>query len=220
MYKVISQPRKSQIFLFLFRCLIIITTKHPLRVSPSQHQPSTYSLPRQAHIKSFYCHTRKTITTGYINHTQGPYVYKNIVAMTSQQDNSIPSTSLDNSRRSSASSASTGTDASSAASSQTQALKLSREMNPSAFVSEAPAHPLPAYAREFPKPASDIDIDEALSRKPGRWTFRGSVEASINRPTRTFSAEYSQEQARAEAYAAAKDALRQSAAQMNATKIK
>lgn len=89
-------------------------------------------------------------------------------------------------------------------------------MTPSAFVSQAPVHPLPAYARDFPKPADEIDIDKALNRKPGRWTFRGTVEAGINRQPRPFIEEYKAE-ARTEAYAAAKKELLESAGQMKAT---
>ncbi|KAJ6785726.1 hypothetical protein PWT90_07100 [Aphanocladium album] len=133
--------------------------------------------------------------------------------MSSTQDPQFSCTCSADSRRSSASEASATT---STSSTTKPAVELSPEMTPSAFVSEAPVHPLPAYARDFPKPTSEIDIDEALSRKPGRWTIRGAIEASIKKQPRLFSDEYNQEAARTEAYNAAKKALLESAAQMNA----
>ncbi|KAF6820450.1 hypothetical protein CSOJ01_00706 [Colletotrichum sojae] len=41
-------------------------------------------------------------------------------------------------------------------------------------------NPLPPLSREFPKPAEEIDVAEALSRKPGRWTLQGTL--AVSRP--------------------------------------
>ncbi|KAI8266609.1 hypothetical protein K4K58_009505 [Colletotrichum sp. SAR11_239] len=38
-------------------------------------------------------------------------------------------------------------------------------------------NPLPPLSRNFPKPAEDINVAEALARKPGRWTIQGAVAA-------------------------------------------
>ncbi|KFA62661.1 hypothetical protein S40285_07848 [Stachybotrys chlorohalonatus IBT 40285] len=40
---------------------------------------------------------------------------------------------------------------------------------------------MPALARDFPKPAVDIDVKEALERQPGRWTIKGQMEANQKR---------------------------------------
>lgn len=34
-----------------------------------------------------------------------------------------------------------------------------------------PPYPVDALARSFPKPTEELDVKEALSRKPGRWTL-------------------------------------------------
>ncbi len=98
--------------------------------------------------------------------------------------------------------------------------ELNPEMNHSAFVSQNPSHPLPAYARDFPKPAGDLDIDEALNRTPGRWTFRGTVERSLKSGPRPSAHEINKEGARSSACAEAKKSLLESAAQMNAAQSK
>lgn len=38
-------------------------------------------------------------------------------------------------------------------------------------------NPLPPLSREYPKPADEIDVEEALARKPGRWSVRGAIAA-------------------------------------------
>ncbi|KAJ2980957.1 hypothetical protein NQ176_g2326 [Zarea fungicola] len=101
--------------------------------------------------------------------------------MSSNQDFNTSSTGTEESRRSSTSSASPST-LSTASPNVEHACKP--EMIPTVFVSQAPVHPLPAYARDYPKPADDLDIDEALSRPPGRWTFRGSLQANLKKQTR------------------------------------
>ncbi|QPH01425.1 hypothetical protein C2857_005625 [Epichloe festucae Fl1] len=40
----------------------------------------------------------------------------------------------------------------------------------------------PVLEYGFPKPQGDIDIEEALQRKPLRWTFQGQVQANKSRP--------------------------------------
>jgi hypothetical protein len=54
-----------------------------------------------------------------------------------------------------------------------------------------PAHPAlsktsapvakPAIERDFPAPVSDLDIESALERQPGRWTIKGQREANQRR---------------------------------------
>ncbi|OLN93944.1 hypothetical protein CCHL11_03380 [Colletotrichum chlorophyti] len=36
-------------------------------------------------------------------------------------------------------------------------------------------NPLPPLSRDFPKPTKEIDVAEALNRKPGRWTVQGAL---------------------------------------------
>ncbi|TQV99915.1 hypothetical protein V2A60_005335 [Cordyceps javanica] len=130
---------------------------------------------------------------------------------------SSPSCTCSESRRSSASSTSA---APSSASSTKATTELNFKMTFNAFVSEASVHPLPAYARDFPKPTSEINIDEALSRKPGRWTFRGSIEANSKRQPRPSIDDQEKREARSADYAAAKKSLLEIAAQMDAAKPK
>ncbi|KAK3191082.1 hypothetical protein K4F52_003032 [Lecanicillium sp. MT-2017a] len=83
------------------------------------------------------------------------------------------------------------------------------------FVSEAPVHPLPAVAREFPKPSEEVNVDEALSRQPGRWTIQGQREA--NRRREQLAAATRKDEgvdARAQALEAAKKDLMAAYAQM------
>ncbi|GAB0131796.1 hypothetical protein EsDP_00000255 [Epichloe bromicola] len=40
----------------------------------------------------------------------------------------------------------------------------------------------PVLESGFLKPPGDVDIEEALQRKPLRWTFQGQVEANKSRP--------------------------------------
>lgn len=130
---------------------------------------------------------------------------------------SIPSGISPESRRSSASSVST---AASSVSSTKPVTEANLETSPSVFVSDAPVHPLPAYARDFPKPTSEINIAEALQRKPGRWTISGAIEAGLNRQTCALIDETAELKARSAEYAAAKQALLETAAQMKAAKAK
>ncbi|KAG5922883.1 hypothetical protein E4U42_005182 [Claviceps africana] len=53
--------------------------------------------------------------------------------------------------------------------------------------SSAAASPSPAHDHVFPEPQGDIDIDEALQRKPLRWTFQGQVQANRSRPVAAVS---------------------------------
>ncbi|KAL2881315.1 hypothetical protein SGCOL_003265 [Colletotrichum sp. CLE4] len=48
-------------------------------------------------------------------------------------------------------------------------------------------NPLPPLSRDFPKPTTEIDVEEALSRKPGRWTVRGSI--AVERPVQVVDEE-------------------------------
>ncbi|KAM3503958.1 hypothetical protein MY10362_003865 [Beauveria mimosiformis] len=129
--------------------------------------------------------------------------------MSSTQETSTRCTCSE-SRRTSASSAS------GVASFTEPATELKPDMPTHVWVSQNPNHPLPAYARDYPKPTGEINIDEALNRKPGRWTFRGTVEANLKKQPRSIINEVSEE----EAYAAAKRSLLETAAQMNAAKSK
>lgn len=121
------------------------------------------------------------------------------------------------SRRSSTSSASVTASTSSLSN---PAAEVNPNMDTSVFVSQNPKHPLPAYARDYPKPIGELDIDEALNRKPGRWSFRGTVERSVNRGRRPFAQEMEDESTRAAACAEAKKELLEAAAQMNAAQHK
>lgn len=47
---------------------------------------------------------------------------------------------------------------------------------------ESVQSPPPVLGYGFPKPQGKIDVEEALNRKPLRWTFRGQVEANRARP--------------------------------------
>ncbi|KAM0483257.1 hypothetical protein ACHAPX_002707 [Trichoderma viride] len=42
-------------------------------------------------------------------------------------------------------------------------------------------NPLPPLLREYPQPAKDIDVEEALERQPGRWTLQGQRQANQKR---------------------------------------
>ncbi|KAG6011394.1 hypothetical protein E4U43_008347 [Claviceps pusilla] len=53
--------------------------------------------------------------------------------------------------------------------------------------SSAAQSPAPAQEHVFPQPQGDIDIEEALQRKPLRWTFQGQVEANKSRPVAAVS---------------------------------
>ncbi|KAK1969484.1 hypothetical protein LY78DRAFT_629732 [Colletotrichum sublineola] len=46
---------------------------------------------------------------------------------------------------------------------------------------------LPPLSRDFPKPTKEIDVEEALSRKPGRWTVRGAL--AVERPAQVVDEE-------------------------------
>ncbi|GKT44030.1 uncharacterized protein ColSpa_04211 [Colletotrichum spaethianum] len=48
-------------------------------------------------------------------------------------------------------------------------------------------NPLPPLSREYPKPTKDIDVEEALARKPGRWTVRGAL--AVERPAQVVDEE-------------------------------
>ncbi|KAG5971452.1 hypothetical protein E4U58_007547 [Claviceps cyperi] len=48
--------------------------------------------------------------------------------------------------------------------------------------SSAVQSPSPAQGIEYSEPQGDINIEEALQRKPLRWTFQGQVEANRSRP--------------------------------------
>ncbi|RFU78935.1 hypothetical protein TARUN_3289 [Trichoderma arundinaceum] len=39
-------------------------------------------------------------------------------------------------------------------------------------------NPLPPLSREYPIPARDIDVKEALERQPGRWSIQGQIKAN------------------------------------------
>ncbi|KAL9485006.1 hypothetical protein ACSS6W_003795 [Trichoderma asperelloides] len=42
-------------------------------------------------------------------------------------------------------------------------------------------NPLPPLLREYPQPAKDIDVEEALERQPGRWSLQGQMKANQKR---------------------------------------
>ncbi|KAK2058153.1 hypothetical protein LY76DRAFT_66474 [Colletotrichum caudatum] len=46
---------------------------------------------------------------------------------------------------------------------------------------------LPPLSREFPKPTEEINVEEALARKPGRWTVRGAL--AVERPAQVVDEE-------------------------------
>lgn len=52
-----------------------------------------------------------------------------------------------------------------------------------------PSHPIDPLAREYPKPIEELDVREALNRKPGRWTLGHYI-----RETPVRSAQESREQ--------------------------
>ncbi|KAM0253332.1 hypothetical protein ACHAQJ_007336 [Trichoderma viride] len=39
-------------------------------------------------------------------------------------------------------------------------------------------NPLPPLSREYPRPAKDVDVKEALERQPGRWSIQGQIKAN------------------------------------------
>ena len=47
--------------------------------------------------------------------------------------------------------------------------------------STAGSWPLSPLDKDFPKPKEDINIQDALGRKPGRWTITGQMEANQQR---------------------------------------
>ncbi|OHE94662.1 hypothetical protein CORC01_10063 [Colletotrichum orchidophilum] len=64
-------------------------------------------------------------------------------------------------------------------------------VTPGGTVTTSSAHltknPLPPLSRDFPKPTAEIDVEEALSRKPGRWTVRGAI--AVERPVQVVDEE-------------------------------
>lgn len=79
------------------------------------------------------------------------------------------------SRKSSISSQDSGVSASSAQRA-VESSALTKQL-PTAGLTESlyprnePCYPIDPLAREYPKPAKDLDVREALNRKPGRWTL-------------------------------------------------
>ncbi|UQC78419.1 uncharacterized protein CLUP02_03896 [Colletotrichum lupini] len=73
-------------------------------------------------------------------------------------------------------------------------------------------NPLPPLSRDFPKPAAEIDVEEALSRKPGRWTVRGAI--AVERPVQVVD----EEKVKAQRRKALEDAKRELFASSEALK--
>ncbi|KAH6610761.1 hypothetical protein Trco_000781 [Trichoderma cornu-damae] len=46
------------------------------------------------------------------------------------------------------------------------------------FPHKLSVNPLPPLSREYPKPAKDVDVKEALGRQPGRWSIQGQIKAN------------------------------------------
>ncbi|KAL7950403.1 hypothetical protein V8C42DRAFT_306382 [Trichoderma barbatum] len=46
------------------------------------------------------------------------------------------------------------------------------------FAHKLSTNPVPPLSREYPKPANDIDVKEALERQPGRWSIQGQIKAN------------------------------------------
>lgn len=46
------------------------------------------------------------------------------------------------------------------------------------FAHRLSINPLPPLSREYPKPANDVDVREALERQPGRWSIQGQIKAN------------------------------------------
>lgn len=64
-------------------------------------------------------------------------------------------------------------------------------------------HAIPPLDRDYPVPAEDLDITEALQRQPGRWTFKGQMDANAARAKlRTLDETAQQERRRADMEAA------------------
>ncbi|TEA15511.1 hypothetical protein C8034_v011269 [Colletotrichum sidae] len=70
-------------------------------------------------------------------------------------------------------------------------------------------NPVPALSRDFPKPAKDINVAEALTRKPGRWTIEGSRAAVL--PARVVDEEQVKAKRRRDLEEAKKDLFASSA---------
>ncbi|KAF9874111.1 hypothetical protein CkaCkLH20_08483 [Colletotrichum karsti] len=66
---------------------------------------------------------------------------------------------------------------SSATNSSRTSAEIQRPAVTSAPVKPKAANPLPPLSRDFPKPTEEIDVAEALSRKPGRWSIQGTITA-------------------------------------------
>ncbi|KAL7785523.1 hypothetical protein V8C37DRAFT_393920 [Trichoderma ceciliae] len=49
------------------------------------------------------------------------------------------------------------------------------------FPHKLSVNPLPPLSREYPKPAKDVDVQEALERQPGRWSIQGQIKANQTR---------------------------------------
>lgn len=74
---------------------------------------------------------------------------------------------------------------SSSQSSNTNSTRTSVEITDRNAIDVAPTkpkskNPVPPLSRDFPKPAEEIDVAEALARKPGRWTLQGTL--AVSRP--------------------------------------
>lgn len=46
------------------------------------------------------------------------------------------------------------------------------------FPHKLSVNPLPPLSRDYPVPAKDIDVKEALERQPGRWSIQGQIKAN------------------------------------------
>jgi len=42
-------------------------------------------------------------------------------------------------------------------------------------------HPLPHHGRSFPRPEAEVNVEEALARKPHRWSVQGQRDANLRR---------------------------------------
>lgn len=98
-------------------------------------------------------------------------------AWPSQINNEVPTKPWDhaNSRKSSISSQISGASATSAQhaveSSGLAKQPPTAQFSESLYPRPEPSYPVDPLAREYPKPTEDLDVREALNRKPGKWTL-------------------------------------------------
>lgn len=55
---------------------------------------------------------------------------------------------------------------------------------------------VPVLDRDIPKPDNELDVAEALTRKPGRWTIQGQMNVNRQRATIAATVRESEEESR------------------------